>query len=359
MVESQHVEIICNFETVVGPDSGEICGADCQRQSAVLGSANWACQCRTGICGMMAKMKARAAFLKTLPLELQEKGEIFRIWIQPVVQLTAKNYKPSQKVLFALNVIFKMAPGLCSCDLSPAMVAEPVNRGGVATYPVAVWVRYQFGQLFQSILKDKLQFTGTWVEGFESWAKDVGLSLNPQFYPYLQLAVVRLRPHTWIQGSCQVFSGLREKAPTPPLAGHRTKCRYGIMCCSGIPKDTHTTRRNWSEKGSPNWLRSWRGGGLKASVTLPRPSRQSTSLQFHFFLSANPGSPYCMEQTWVKNVDNNAAAGGATKMARAGSVGTVGKTENAGGTKRLCAQSIVEKTDSGGTDTKSISPTKL
>ena len=38
----------------------------------------------------MAKMKARAAFLKTLPLELQEKAETFQIWIQPVVQLTAK-----------------------------------------------------------------------------------------------------------------------------------------------------------------------------------------------------------------------------------------------------------------------------
>ena len=38
----------------------------------------------------MAKMKARAAFPKTLPLELQEKAEIFQIWIQPVVQQTAK-----------------------------------------------------------------------------------------------------------------------------------------------------------------------------------------------------------------------------------------------------------------------------
>ena len=104
---------------------------------------------------LMAKMKARAAFLKTLPLEFQEKAEIFRIGIQPVVQ-AAKSYEPSKKVLSALNVMFKKALGLSSWDLSPAMVAQPVNRGGVATYPMAVWVRYQFGQLFQSILKDKL-----------------------------------------------------------------------------------------------------------------------------------------------------------------------------------------------------------
>ena len=146
----------------------------------------------------MAKMTAQAAFLKTLLLELQEKAEIFKIWIQPVVQLTAKIYEPSQKVLSALNVVFKMALGLSSWGLSPAMVAEPVNRGGVATFPLASWVRYQFGQLFQTVLKDKLQFTGTWVEGFESWAQDVGLSVKPQFLPYLQPAVVRLRTRSWV-----------------------------------------------------------------------------------------------------------------------------------------------------------------
>ena len=133
----------------------------------------------------MAKMKARAALLKTLPLDLQEKAKIFEMWIKPVVQLTANIYEPSQKVLSALNVIFKMALGLSSWALGPAMVAEPVNRGGVATFPLAVSVRYQFGQLFQTVLKKKLQFTGDWVEQFESWARNIGLSLNPNFFPYL------------------------------------------------------------------------------------------------------------------------------------------------------------------------------
>ena len=65
------------------------------------------------------------------------------------------------------------------------MVAEPKNRGAVAAFPLAVWVRYQFGQPFQTVLKDKLQLTGTWVEEFELWAQAVGLSLKPQFLPYL------------------------------------------------------------------------------------------------------------------------------------------------------------------------------
>ena len=59
-------------------------------------------------------------------------------------------------MLSAVNVIFKMALGPSSWDLSLAMVAEPVDHGGVATFPLAVWVRYQFGQLFQTVLKEKL-----------------------------------------------------------------------------------------------------------------------------------------------------------------------------------------------------------
>ena len=55
------------------------------------------------------------------------------------------------------------------------MIAEPINPGGLATYPLAVWVRYQFGQLLQTILNDKLQLAGTWVQGFEARAKDHGI----------------------------------------------------------------------------------------------------------------------------------------------------------------------------------------
>ena len=121
-------------------------------------------------------------------------------------------------MLSALNVIFKMALDLSSWDLSPAMVAEPVDHGGVATFPFAVWVKYQFGPLFQMVLKEKLQFTGVWVEQFQSWVQNIGLSLNPNFFPYLQLVV---RPRAWSRRhtSCEMFSRLREKALAPPLVG--------------------------------------------------------------------------------------------------------------------------------------------
>ena len=77
----------------------------------------------------MAKMNVQVAFQKTLPLELSKKVAIFKTWIRLVVQLTTKVLEPSVKVLLALNVIYKMALGMSSCDINPAMVAEPMNRG--------------------------------------------------------------------------------------------------------------------------------------------------------------------------------------------------------------------------------------
>ena len=95
-------------------------------------------------------------------------------------------------MLSSLNVIFKMALGLTTWDLSPAIVAEPLDHGGVQTFPLAVWVRYQYGQLFRVVLKDKHVYSGGWVAEFEEWSRKIGLSLSPAFFPYLQLSVVRL-----------------------------------------------------------------------------------------------------------------------------------------------------------------------
>ena len=94
--------------------------------------------------GPMAKMKSTATFLKTLPLDLWERAEIYKVWVHPVVQLTAQVYVPSQKVLTTLNVIFKIALGISIWDLSPAMLALPYNQGGVWAYPlgllaISVW----------------------------------------------------------------------------------------------------------------------------------------------------------------------------------------------------------------------------
>ena len=38
----------------------------------------------------LAKMRAEAAFLKKLPRDMQEKAELFKMWIQPIAMLMAR-----------------------------------------------------------------------------------------------------------------------------------------------------------------------------------------------------------------------------------------------------------------------------
>ena len=45
--------------------------------------------------------------MQTLPLELKEKAEFFKILIQPLVQLIAQVYQQSQKVFTTLNLIYR------------------------------------------------------------------------------------------------------------------------------------------------------------------------------------------------------------------------------------------------------------
>ena len=74
----------------------------------------------------MAKMKARVAFLKTLPLEVQEKAEIFRIWIQPVVQLTEKHLRAFTESIVCIKCNLQNGTG--AIFMGPG----PNNDGGAS-----------------------------------------------------------------------------------------------------------------------------------------------------------------------------------------------------------------------------------
>ena len=57
------------------------------------------CSAEQAFAPAIAKMKARAEFLKTLALEDTEKATLFKMWVQPVVWLTARAYPRTKGVL--------------------------------------------------------------------------------------------------------------------------------------------------------------------------------------------------------------------------------------------------------------------
>ena len=106
------------------------------------------CTAEQAFAPAIAKMKAKATFLKTLAPDDVEKASLFKLWIQPVVWLTARVYQPTKGVLASLNLVYRTALGLHSWTLSPAMVAAPLQEGGLNTNPSAVWCRFMFSQLW-------------------------------------------------------------------------------------------------------------------------------------------------------------------------------------------------------------------
>ena len=54
-----------------------------------------------------------------------------------------------------------LPPPFAHQHVALVMVAKPPEAGGVGLYPLAVWVCFQFGQLSQHVLRDKLPYSGT------------------------------------------------------------------------------------------------------------------------------------------------------------------------------------------------------
>ena len=257
------------LKRVCGPLPKHYVGLEVRERVKYLGVLIGQVNAEQAYAGPMAKMKSRATFLKTLPLDLWERAEIYKVWVQPVVQLTARVYEPSQKVLTTLNVIFKIALGISTWDLIPAMLALPYNQGGVWTYPLAVWVRFQYGRLFQSVLKDKVCFSGQWVANFEQWAESIGMSLGPSFLPYLQLAVVKMSARTWLQASVLMFSRLRQRAAAPPLVGIPSNMPlwHNVLFRNKLGHTYYSP--SLVRKGISTLAQIVEGGELQAAVKLP------------------------------------------------------------------------------------------
>ena len=166
----------------------------------------------------LAKMKSRAAFLKSLPLDQMERAELYKVWIQPLVNLTARVYEPDASVISTMNMVFTMALGVTSWGLAPSMVAADSREGGLKTQPLRVYALFLFSQLWISFIQHRRRYAGPWADVCAAWAREIGLCLSPGFLPYCQLAVVR-GVRSLLQRSCKCFSQLRRNAPHPAVVG--------------------------------------------------------------------------------------------------------------------------------------------
>ena len=147
---------------------------------------------------------------------------------------------------------------------------RPIDQGGVSTFPLVVWVPFQFGQLFQMVMRE-IAFLRVMARAIQTWAACVGLLLVPAFVLHTQVGIVRMGVKTWLQASCYMFSRLQQKAAPPPLAGAPENMPGGTTFIFAMRQDIAISRLSWPEKECRPCVILWKWAGLRKDVVLPPP----------------------------------------------------------------------------------------
>ena len=160
----------------------------------------------------------RARFLSSLPLSLQEKTEVFAIWIEPVVFLTARAYYPTAGVQSQLKLVQRMALGLNSWGITAQILSEVRGRGGLKFASIHTYALWVHSFAFVQFVKDPWSCPERIAGKFTSWAGQVGLDLTEKMLSYTQLAVVPHKGFGFLHWSLIAFSRVRKfmPAPSPP-----------------------------------------------------------------------------------------------------------------------------------------------
>ena len=164
----------------------------------------------------ISKMMQRARQMAALPLWLEEKAYLFSSWIVPVCYLPARAYRPTDHVLSQLNVVHKIALGLNNWHLTMPILQLPAKEGGLAQANLAAYAEWVHSQSFVRFVQRPAQFAERHVAPFRRWAFSVGLLIEEEFLPFLQVALVPLPRPSFLQGSLRSYSVVRREGGGRP-----------------------------------------------------------------------------------------------------------------------------------------------
>ena len=134
--------------------------------------------------------------------------------------LPARAYRPTDHVLSQLNVVHKIALGLNNWHLTMPILQLPAKEGGLAQANLAAYAEWVHSQSFVRFVQRPAQFAERHVAPFRRWAFSVGLLIEEEFLPFLQVALVPLPQPSFLQGSLKSYSVVRREGgdvPPPPI----------------------------------------------------------------------------------------------------------------------------------------------
>ena len=141
----------------------------------------------------MAEAHRRADIVSTLGLSLQERVQILKIWMPPVLLLTARAYYPDPIVIASLSPAFNTALGFDSWGVTIHQMAKMKAEGGHEL----VWLVTQAGLAFTTYVSTPTVFTTPLRLEFDLWAKRCGVDFQQASLPYLLLGLSLPKPRAF------------------------------------------------------------------------------------------------------------------------------------------------------------------
>ena len=131
----------------------------------------------------------RAHFLRKLPLGLNERVRILKIWILPLLNFTARAYQPNDWVISQLRNIYLVGLKLTSWFVTLPILSQPPGKGGYNLLQPEAYLHWQFAHMFVSFIRQPHKLSADIVQPMTDWSKHIGLVLHLGFLPLLQIGI--------------------------------------------------------------------------------------------------------------------------------------------------------------------------
>ena len=157
----------------------------------------------------LGEAQRRASQLSLFPLTLLERVQLLKVWILPVLLLTARAYRASEQEERSLKPVYNTALGFDSWGVTLTQLSLQPDSGGHGLAPPDTWLRVQSGLAFARFSGHQSEFPPFVTLIFRQWARKYGVVWTPRAVPYLQLGPVPYASMGFLAQSLKSFSQAR------------------------------------------------------------------------------------------------------------------------------------------------------
>ena len=149
------------------------------------------------------------AWAKKIPLGLNERVPILKISILPILNFTARAYKPNDSIISQLRNMYWVGLKLNSWSVTLPMLSQSPGKGGYNLLEPEAYLHWQFAHMFVSFISQPHKLSTDIVPPMNDWSKRIGLVLHPGFQPLLQIGITEWKHVPYLGLSGITFSWLK------------------------------------------------------------------------------------------------------------------------------------------------------